>query len=82
MNILAYATLYGLAPAGDWTLKCDWGDGVVQDTESKQKELADMRNDVSAGLIRGELYIAKKYGVTEEEAKTMMPTAEKLMREE
>lgn len=77
-----YATLYGLAPAGDWTLKCDWGDGVVQDTESKQKELADMRNDVSAGLIRGELYIAKKYGVTEEEAKTMMPTVEKLMREE
>lgn len=54
----------------------------MQDTESKQKELADMRNDVSAGLIRGELYIAKKYGVTEEEAKTMMPTAEKLMREE
>ena len=46
-----YATLYGLAPAGDWDLQCDWGDGVVQDTESKQKELADMRNDVSAGLI-------------------------------
>lgn len=73
-----YATLYGLAPVGDWDLQCDWGDGVVQDTESKQKELADMRNDVSAGLIRGELYIAKKYGVTEEEARAMMPNAEKL----
>ncbi len=77
-----YATLYGLAPAGDWDLQCDWGDGVVQDTESKQKELADMRNDVSAGLIRGELYIAKKYGVTEEEARAMMPNAEKLTDDE
>ena len=77
-----YATLYGLAPAGDWDLQCDWGDGVVQDTESKQKELADMRNDVSAGLIRGELYIAKKYGVTEEEARAMMPNAEKLIDDE
>ena len=32
-----------------------------------------MQQDVTAGIIRKELYIAKKYGVSEEEALKMMP---------
>lgn len=71
--------LYQLVPPGAYETAYDWGDGVVQDTEAKQLELADMRNDVSAGIIRPELYIAKKYGVSEEEAVAMMPEMTQLV---
>lgn len=75
-----YTTLYGLAPQSEWELVCEWGDGVIQDAESKQRELSEMRNDVASGLIRGELYIAKKYDVTTEEALEMMPEMTTLLR--
>ena len=32
-----------------------------------------MLSEVAAGLIRPELYLMKRYGVSEEEAKTMLP---------
>ena len=32
-----------------------------------------MQQDATAGIIRKEIYIAKKYGVSEEEALKMMP---------
>ena len=32
-----------------------------------------MQQDASMGFIRKELYVAKKYGVSEEEALKMMP---------
>lgn len=70
------AGLYGLAPSGDYSVTYEWGDSILEDTATKQLALADMRNDVAAGLIRGELYVAKKYGVSEEEALAMMPSME------
>lgn len=75
------AGLYGLAPAGDYTVTYDWGDSVLEDETTKQLAIADMRNDVAAGLIRPELYIMKKYGVTEEEARAMMPSMDTLVTE-
>ena len=33
----------------------------------------DMRLDVSAGLLKPEVYISKKYNVSVEEAREMMP---------
>lgn len=77
--MFVYASLYGLAPAGNYTVDFEWGDSILEDTASKQLALADMRNDVAAGLIRGELYVAKKYGITEEEALAMMPSMETLV---
>ena len=47
-----------------------WDDSIIVD---KDTELASMQADVAAGIIRPELYIMKKYGVTEEEAIKMMP---------
>lgn len=67
------AGLYGLAPSGDYSVTYEWGDSILEDTSTKQLALADMRNDVAAGLIRPELYVMKKYNVTEEEALGMMP---------
>lgn len=47
-----------------------WDDSIVVDRE---KELASMQADVAAGLLRPEKYLAKKYGVSEEEALLLMP---------
>ena len=48
----------------------DWDDSIVID---KEQELASMQQDAVAGFIRKELYVAAKYGVSEEEALKMMP---------
>ncbi len=48
----------------------DFDDSIIEDRQTK---LNDMRLDVSAGLLKGEYYVAQKYCVTPEEAKNMMP---------
>lgn len=78
----AIAGLYALAPAGGCTVTYEWGDSILEDTTAKHLALADMRNDVAVGLIRPELYIMRKYGVTEEEALAMMPRMEGMVTEE
>lgn len=45
-------------------------DSIVVDSESEQKILLQ---EVSAGLIKPEIYLMKRYGVSEEEAKEMLP---------
>lgn len=54
----------------NYDISFKWDDSIVVD---KETELASMQADVVAGLIRPELYIMKKYGVTKEEALEMMP---------
>lgn len=51
----------------------DWDDSIILDKDS---ELAAMREDVAAGILKPEIYLAKKYGVSEEEAKKLMPNIE------
>lgn len=51
----------------------EWDDSLILD---KDTELESMRNDVAAGILRPEIYLAKKYGVSEEEALEMMPDIE------
>lgn len=63
----------------DTAISIDFDDSIIEDTRT---ELQDMRNDVAAGLIRGELYVAKKYGVSVEEAVKMMPDMEDMTHEE
>ncbi|CEK40016.1 hypothetical protein JGS6382_33441 [[Clostridium] sordellii] len=74
MNDLA--TLYKLnrSPIDiDKDVSFDWDDSLVLDKDS---ELESMRNDVAAGILRPEIYLAKKYGVSEDEALKMMPDVE------
>lgn len=73
-----WATIGELAPQGAYQTTFHWDDSIVAD---KQVELNDMRQDVAAGLIRPELYVAKRYGVSEEEAKKLMPNAADLLEE-
>ena len=70
------ATLYKLNKSPidiDKDVSFDWDDSLVLDKDS---ELESMRNDVAAGILRAEIYLAKKYGVSEEEALKMMPNIE------
>jgi A118 family predicted phage portal protein len=48
----------------------NWDDSIIID---KDTELLGMFNDVSSGYLKPEIYLAKKFGVSEEEAKKMMP---------
>ena len=66
------ASLYNLMDL-DYEISFNFDDSLVLD---KEAELLNMRNDVSAGILRPELYLAKKYGVSEEEALNMMPEIE------
>lgn len=49
---------------------------------NKEAQLTDMRLDVQAGFLKPEIYIAQKYGVTEEEALAMLPSMEELVDED
>lgn len=51
----------------------DFDDSIIED---KQTVNNDMRMDVSAGLLKPELYIAKKYNVSLEEARSMIPNVQ------
>lgn len=65
-----YATLYQLAPRGEYELNLAWGDGVLQDTDkeyARRRELADM------GYIKPEKLVAWYFGISEEEAAEYMP---------
>jgi len=67
-----YATLYKLAPRGDYEVSFTWGDGILQDTDKeylRRKDLADN------GYLKPEKLVAWYFGVDEEEAKSYMPEA-------
>lgn len=64
------AQLSGLSGRKKYEMSFDWDDSIVID---KEQELASMQQDAVAGFIRKELYVAVKYGVSEEEALKMMP---------
>ena len=64
------AQLSGLSGRKKYEMSFDWDDSIVID---KEQELASMQQDAVASFIRKELYVAAKYGVSEEEALKMMP---------
>jgi A118 family predicted phage portal protein len=70
---LVYAlAFYNRLTASGYEFVCDFKDSILTDEET---EIAGMREDVAAGIIKPEIYIAKKYVVPEDEARGMMPQA-------
>ena len=63
-------TLYKLAPKGKYEVSFEWDDSIIVDA---QKEQAIMMQEASQGFIKKEIYLMKRYGVTEEQAREMMP---------
>ena len=56
--------------APDFEFAIKFEDSIIID---KRTQLQDMKADVESGLLKPELYLMKKYGWTEEQAKENMP---------
>lgn len=67
-----YASLYDLAPAGEYETTFTWGDGVLTDTGV---EYAQQKALVDGGILKPEKFLAWYFGISEEEAKEYMPAA-------
>ncbi len=67
-----YATLYKLAPRGEYEVNFTWGDGVLQDTD---KEYMRRKEMVDSGYLRPEKFVAWYFGISEEDAKEYLPEA-------
>ena len=63
-----YAGLYNLAPAGGYEASYDWGDSILEDADAKERERANDRQDLAAGILNDWEYRAKWYNETEDEA--------------
>ncbi len=68
-----YATLYGLAPRGDYTLYVDFDDSVLTDADALRER---DRQDVRDGFMQKWEYRVKWYNEDEETAKAMCPPAD------
>lgn len=64
MDVLA--TLYNLAPQGNYEVSFNWDDSLIVDTEREQTL---QMQEVNAGLRSKVKYIMFRYGLTEEQAK-------------
>lgn len=65
-----YATLYGLAPRGEYALYIDFDDSILTDKDALRER---DRQDVRDGLMQKWEYRVKWYNETEEVAKSMCP---------
>lgn len=71
-----WITLGSMAPAGKYEISFEWDDSIIVDTQSEQ--LIRMQ-EVSAGLLKPEYYLMWRYGVTEEQAREMLPESAVLL---
>ena len=62
--------LYDMVPDGETELNCNWGDGVLEDTEAEYQRRWSM---VVAGKLKTESFLSWYFGCSEKEAKNMMP---------
>jgi len=72
MDIIA--TIYNLAPQGEYETSFTWGDSIMEDPD---KEYARRKEMVSMNLIKPEAFYAWYFGVTEEAALEAMPPMER-----
>ncbi len=65
-----YATMYHLAPAGDYDVSFEWGDGILEDSDTEYQRRWAM---VVAGKLKLEKFYAWYFGCTEEQALEYIP---------
>lgn len=78
----AYATLYDLAPVGEYEVSYDWGDSILNDSDQKELERANDRQDLSAGIMNDWEYRAKWYHEDEATAKAALPKMQDMTTEQ
>lgn len=64
------ATLYNLCERGEYEVSFEWDDSLVVDSNADN---AAMLQEVAAGIIKPEIYLQRKYGLTEEQCKEWLP---------
>lgn len=77
MDVLT--TLYRLAPLGKYEISYEWDDSILVDAKEEQ---SIMMQEANMGYIKKEFYLMKRYGVTEEQAKQMLPEVEDTTQDE
>lgn len=77
-----YASLYSLAPAGDYEAVYDWGDSILDDQETKDKEFSRDLQLTSAGVMNPWELRAKYFNEDEDTAKAALPTAQDMVTEQ
>lgn len=77
-----YASLYGLAPAGDYEATYDWDDSILDDQETKDKEFSRDLQLTSAGVMNPWELRAKYFNEDEDTAKAALPTAQDMVTEQ
>lgn len=78
----AWCDLAKLAPAGEYEVSYSWGDGVLDDPETRRQDMALDMQRVAAGLMRDIDFVMKWDKVDEETARKLLPGMEKLTTEE
>lgn len=74
----ALCDLYTLVPSGAYQVDYSWGDGILDDPETRRQEMALDLQQVSAGLMNDWEFRVKWYGEDEQTAKSMLPGMERL----
>lgn len=59
----------------------DWGDSILEDADALERERANDRQDLAAGILNDWEYRAKWYNETEDEAKAALPKAQDMTDE-
>ena len=77
----AYSTLYGLAADGEYEVTYDWGDSILDDQETKDKEFARDLQLLSAGIVNDWELRAKYMNEDEETAKAALPKMQDVVEE-
>lgn len=77
-----YASLYGLAPAGDYEATYDWGDSILDDQETKDKEFSRDLQLTSAGVMNPWELRAKYFNEDEDTAKAALPKMQDMTTEQ
>ena len=74
-----YASLYNLAPAGKYEALYDWGDSILDDQETREKEFARDLQLLSAGIMNDWELRAKYFGEDEATARAALPKVQDLV---
>lgn len=77
-----YCDLYNLAPAGEYTVDYNWGDGVLDDPDTRLQNMQIDLQKVSAGIMDAWEFRVKWDGEDEETAKSRVPGMERLVSDE
>lgn len=77
----AWCDLNQLTPAGEYEAAYSWGDGVLDDPDTRRQDMAMDMQRVAAGLMRDVDFIMKWDKVDEETARKMLPGMEELTTE-